>query len=1516
MLAAGTFPEDATELCELPAFRGRMVLAASNSSASVTLSGDREAIERCQFILEDEGKFSRMLKVDKAYHSHHMEPCAEPYMQAMSRAKVQVQKPSSTCRWFSSVLGGSEVTWELADQLSGAYWRDNLLNPVLFAQALEAALDTIGEPAVAVEVGPHPALKGPASLVIGDRCGSEVPYTGVLMRSSDDVEALSEGIGAVWCNTASSALSFSHLDALFSGAEDRPAFLKQVPSYAWDHDRAYWRESRATKAMFSRPERHHELLGVRLDGGENDFRWRNFIQPDEMPWLRGHQVQGQMVFPGAGFASMAFEACKSLAPPGRISMIELIDLRVSRAMALTDENPGVESMVTLSNVRRDERNCVVFCDYECAICLTPDSVPVSASTGRIRLELGTASLESLPSRSPSGLDMNHVDMEHFYRSLSALGYNYSNMFTGITSLKRTTDTASGTIRVEGADGYSPAFTFHPAPLDVAFQSIFGALGSPGDGRLWTILVPTLISRIRINPHACRDAGLGVDMPFDSVISVSPSRGVSGDVDICDQDGHTLVQVEGLHVSPLTSVTEQDDRQMFSMTEWDAVDPDATKGFSKWILTEELRGHMVFIERACFFYMKRLHDAISAEEREKCEWHPGKYLAWVAEVMDQVSTGRHPIISKEWMNDAWEEVSAKLESLCTLYEDLRLLMIVGDNLIGWARGEVSFLEMYRESGMLEHIYKNTYGFPEYNAYLGKLARQLSQRFRQMDILEIGAGTGSATEAIMSSIGDNYATYTYTDISAGFFLEAQAIFKKQADKFVYTTFDVEKDPVQQGYAEHSYDLVVASNVLHATKSLETTLTNARKLLKPGGYLVILEITDVDPLRPTFFFGTLPGWWVGEADGRPHHPLVTQEAWDAVLRKSGFSGLDTATPPSGEFMVPQSIMLSQAVDTQMKLIRQPLAPESNVALDDLLVLGGQSMTSFKLQEDIMALLQPIAKNITFVESLDRLEESHFTSKQIMLSLLELDEPVFNPFTPAKWAGVQLFTEKAQNVLWITKGGSGEQPYANMMVGVARCLTGEKPDLRFQIIDFDAEDNPDPQIIAEAVLRMHISDAWGSFVEPYNSMWTLEREIRVVNGEMAIPRYVASTALDDRYNSSRRTIRKDTSLSGSVVAISAGEATYELREVTTPAWAAPTSPGLVEIRVERSSLETLSLGSFGSLFLVIGRLSQSCQRVLALSDMNASTILVPKAWTIAYDETGDDDDSSVLKTAFDVCLAQTLVSGATPSAALLVHEPTPGLAVALRKVAAEQGKAVSYTTSRRETAGKGIRYVHPSTHARAITDMFPERLATFVDLSGQGDAGSLAPRIEKQLPIQCQRLKVSDLVGRQAFTRPSANQDIVSGMLKRALLYVTGELSDENVTVNHSSTTTEIAIADMSGRALSNLDADVKVLNWTTQEAVPVNLSPPEDVIRFRPDRTYWLVGLAGELGLSLCKWMVRRGARHVAVSSRNPKVSEKWLGHVQSDGAEVRVLAWYVAYPLCMTCVGPFHHLPLDLPLVPSH
>ncbi len=117
MMAVGTSYEDASEFCELGDFAGRIRVAARNSPSSMTLSGDEDAIQEAVSIFQDEGRFARQLRVDTAYHSHHMEQCAMPYLDALARCNITLGNGNGT-KWFSSVVEGQVMTRDSVLSLS------------------------------------------------------------------------------------------------------------------------------------------------------------------------------------------------------------------------------------------------------------------------------------------------------------------------------------------------------------------------------------------------------------------------------------------------------------------------------------------------------------------------------------------------------------------------------------------------------------------------------------------------------------------------------------------------------------------------------------------------------------------------------------------------------------------------------------------------------------------------------------------------------------------------------------------------------------------------------------------------------------------------------------------------------------------------------------------------------------------------------------------------------------------------------------------------------------------------------------------------------------------------------------------------------------------------------------------------------------------------------------------------------------------------------------------------------
>ena len=137
---------------------------------------------------------------------------------------------------------------------------------------------------------------------------------------------------------------------------------------------------------------------------------------------------------------------------------------------------------------------------------------------------------------------------------------------------------------------------------------------------------------------------------------------------------------------------------------------------------------------------------------------------------------------------------------------------------------------------------------------------------------------------------YSLYTFTDISDGFFPTAKQRFF-YAPNMEFKVFDISQDPFKQGVKAETYDLILAANVVHATPILFDTLRHLRSLLRVTGHLVLTELTTTITNVWNYAFGTLPGWWLGEVDGRLDKPNVTTDRWDKELRAAGFTGIDTA-------------------------------------------------------------------------------------------------------------------------------------------------------------------------------------------------------------------------------------------------------------------------------------------------------------------------------------------------------------------------------------------------------------------------------------------------------------------------------------------------------------------------------------------------------------------------------------------------------------------------------------------------
>ncbi|MCX7920841.1 MAG: amino acid adenylation domain-containing protein [Clostridia bacterium] len=169
------------------------------------------------------------------------------------------------------------------------------------------------------------------------------------------------------------------------------------------------------------------------------------------------------------------------------------------------------------------------------------------------------------------------------------------------------------------------------------------------------------------------------------------------------------------------------------------------------------------------------------------------------------------------------------------------------------------------------------------------QRLSYKPEKINILEVGAGTGSTTKLVLKALApfSHTVRYLYTDISSAFIQHGRKTFAAEYPFVEFRTMDIEKTLQQQGMNIGEYDIVIAANVLHATKDIKATLSNVKALMKTNGLLILNEVTENDEFS-TLTFGLLNGWWLYK-DGEsrlPGGPLLGTDLWKSLLQEEGFA------------------------------------------------------------------------------------------------------------------------------------------------------------------------------------------------------------------------------------------------------------------------------------------------------------------------------------------------------------------------------------------------------------------------------------------------------------------------------------------------------------------------------------------------------------------------------------------------------------------------------------------------------
>ncbi|SYX83882.1 Amino acid adenylation domain-containing protein (fragment) [Paenibacillus alvei] len=231
-----------------------------------------------------------------------------------------------------------------------------------------------------------------------------------------------------------------------------------------------------------------------------------------------------------------------------------------------------------------------------------------------------------------------------------------------------------------------------------------------------------------------------------------------------------------------------------------------------------------------------------------------------------------------------------------------------------------------------------------------------------ILEIGAGTGGTSAMVLRQLKpyhDSIAEYCYTDVSKAFLMHGEREYGSSNPFLTYKHLDIGQPVAAQDINIGGYDLIIAANVLHATKNIRQTLRNAKALLKQKGLILLNELTD-NSLTIHLTFSLIEGWWLYEdATIRiPGCPGLYPDEWKKALEMEGYQAV--AFPAASARELGQQIIVAES-DGLIRLPRQ----------------AASAIEQIERQAESAAMQQPLSAEI--------IEETRHSRTEVSESRLE---------------------------------------------------------------------------------------------------------------------------------------------------------------------------------------------------------------------------------------------------------------------------------------------------------------------------------------------------------------------------------------------------------------------------------------------------------------------------------------------------------------------------------------------------
>jgi acyl transferase domain-containing protein/NADPH:quinone reductase-like Zn-dependent oxidoreductase/NAD(P)-dependent dehydrogenase (short-subunit alcohol dehydrogenase family) len=928
--------QQAAKLCDR--YPGQVWLSALNSPGASTLSGRRAALRDLAAELEASGVFARMLRVNCACHSPDMDPLKAELITALGG----ISGDAATLPMYST------VTAELIDgkELRTEYWWRNFREPVRFEPACRAMLAD-GFDAF-VEITPHPVLSS-AVKEIAAAAGVQAVVLATLHRDKDGWETFGGAFAALYAAGGQVAW-----ETRYPG----PVPALDLPGNPWIQQPC-WIESETSRQYRSGGQRHPMLKRIDATRPTWEIKWDDH----RLTWVYQHDVLQSVLVPGAAYVEAALAAGTELT--GQDCALEFVEFE--RACVLHADAP----MVTRIELNAEDGTFEVHSRsvHGAAWLRNARGRYYSAAAGDASEP--PADLDALRRRCPREFTAADV-----YGSMRQNGYAYGPAFSGISKLLVGQGEALALVRAprqmaSSADDY----LFHPALMDACFQAAILPPTDPAAPALLPLTcLPVGIDTARLRGHP------GAVLWCHTCIRSLTADGLIADARVYDEHGNLAAEFTGLRARavqrPSDSAADRIDQHFYRLA-WQRDQAAMPSGQPTAVTTSPLdlraaldcRGRHLAGRLARLAYTSGYQDELrqlcaayitACLQCLGCDMEPGTVFG-AADLSDVLPRYRRALAAQLRMladdgvlapvGDSYrvqiraERDTARLWAAALAGHpgcvwELMLLRRTGERLSDVLTGQADPLELLFPGGTADEagpIYETSPASRFYNL-LAQQAVQLlaasADPARTLRVLEVGGGTGGLTASLLPVLPADRCHYLFTDISAAFTSAARERFASY-EFLDCRTLDMEREPEDQGLAPGSFDLVVASDAIHATSDLKKTLLSLQDLLAPGGILLMIE-AEPGSRWLDLTFGLTEGWWLfRDLQLRPRGPLLTGPVWQELLSSCGYRDVVALSDPDREGSGRQTLLLAAAPGQAQA---QASAAADPASAGDWLILSGQ--------------------------------------------------------------------------------------------------------------------------------------------------------------------------------------------------------------------------------------------------------------------------------------------------------------------------------------------------------------------------------------------------------------------------------------------------------------------------------------------------------------------------------------------------------------------------------------------------